>query len=152
MIKPNHTTYLRLADSVLNSLNQPYKSYTLTYEELLDRLDSDVKYETAYSNQFERFLTKGFDSTMEIDSKATLLNSVLLFLYNEELVLYSNSHIQITFKGILKTLKGFEYDYNEAKAKAKQAKNQQKFENFMKVLPVIVAIIFGVLGYILGKN
>jgi len=152
MIKPNHTTYLKLADSILLNLDVPYKSYTLTYEELFKRVNQDVTFDKIYSNQYDRFLTEGFDTAIEVNSKSVLFNSVLLFLQNEGYIISSTSNIQITYKGILKCLKGFEDDYNETKAKAEQAKNQQKFENFMRVLPVIVAIIFGILGYKFGKN
>ena len=152
MIKPNHTTYLKLADSILLNLDVPYKSYTLTYEELFKRVNQDVTFDKIYSNQYDRFLTEGFDTAIEVNSKSVLFNSVLLFLQNEGYIISSTSNIQITYKGILKCLKGFVDDYNETKAKAEQAKNQQKFENFMRVLPVIVAIIFGILGYKFGKN
>ena len=152
MIKPTHITYLKLADSILLNLDVPYKSYTLTYEELFKRVNQDVTFDKIYSNQYDRFLTEGFDTAIEVNSKSVLFNSVLLFLQNEGYIISSTSNIQITYKGILKCLKGFEDDYNETKAKAEQAKNQQKFENFMRVLPVIVAIIFGILGYKFGKN
>lgn len=152
MIKPNHTTYLRLADSILNNLNVPYKSYFLNYKELFERVNSDVIYEKIYSDQFDKFLTSGFDAAIEIESKSVLFNSVLLFLIDENLINISHSNIHISYKGILKCLHGFEDDYNKTEREAKQSKKQQKFENFMKVLPVIVTIISIIVGYYIGKN
>ncbi len=152
MLKPNHISYLRLADSVLDNLNIPYKSYTLSYKELFEKINSDVPYEKSYSNQLEKFLLEGFDTNIEVASKAVLFNSILLFLKDENLIHYDNEKVQISYKGILKVLYGFEDDYNKAKRDAEQAKKQQKFENFMKILPVIVAIVGIIVGHILSKN
>lgn len=155
MLKPNHISYLRLADSVLNNLDLPYKSYTLNYEELFKRVNSDVRYETTYSNQFERFLTEGFDLTIEIQSKSVLFNSVLLFLHNENLIIYSNSQIQVTYKGILKILKGFEQEYKNEISDIQSKQNEKRFEKNIKIFDkvwAVISFILGIITTILLKN
>lgn len=149
MIKPNHISYLRLADSVLTNLDLPYKSYTLTYQELFQRVNSDVEYETIYLNQFEKFLTSGYDSKIEIESKSVLFNSVLLFLSNEGLILYSKSQIQITYKGVLKILKGFEKEYKEEKQNIENDKKEKKFEHALKIFDRVLAVVSFIAGILI---
>lgn len=155
MLKPNHITYLRLVDSVLINLNLPYKSYTSTDEELFKSINSDVPYEKIYSSDLEKFFLEDFDASKEVEGKQALFNSILYFLKNEDLIHINKNNITLSFKGILKTLHGFEDDYIKEKREAELAKQQKKFDNGMTILKGLspfIGFLFGLLTVWITKE
>ena len=151
MLIPNHISYLRLADSVLNNLNLPYKSYTSTHEELFKRVNSDVPYEKIYANEWDRFFLEGYDTTSEISSKSMLFNSILLFLKDEGLIHYDHKNIILSYKGILKILYGFEDDYIKEKLEIEKARIQQNYDNGMNLFKSLTPYLIAILTFIIGK-
>jgi len=149
MIKPNHTTYLRLVDSVLNNLDLPYKSYTSSDKELFESINSDVPYEKIYSNDLEKFFLEDFDASKEVEGKQSLFNSILYFLKNEDLIHINKNNITLSFKGILKILHGFENDYIKEKQEAEEAKQQRKFENNIRIFKTVWPVITFVTGLVI---
>ncbi|MCL5130528.1 hypothetical protein [Algibacter sp. L4_22] len=151
MIKLNHTTYLKLVDSVLNNLDLPYKSYTCSDKELFESINSDVPYEKIYSNDLEKFFLEDFDASKEVEGKQSLFNSILYFLKNEDLIHINKNNITLSFKGILKILHGFEDDYIKEKRDVELAKKQQNYDNGMNFLKVLTPYIIAILTFIIGK-
>ncbi|WAC02939.1 hypothetical protein N7U66_04740 [Lacinutrix neustonica] len=149
MLKPNHITYLRLADSVINNLNLPYKSYTSSDKELFQSINSDVPYERIYSNDLEKFFLEDFDASKEVEGKQSLFNSILYFLRNEDLIHINKNNITLSYKGILKNLYGFEYDYIKEKQEAEEAGQQRKFENKIRIFKTVWPVITFVSGLII---
>jgi len=155
MIKPNHITYLKLVDSVLNNLDLPYKSYTCSDKELFESINSDVPYEKIYSSDLEKFFLEDFDASKEVEGKQSLFNSILYFLKNEDLIHINKNNITLSYKGILKTLHGFEDDYIKEKQEAEEVKKQKRFDNGMAILKAFspfIGFLFGLLTVWITKE
>ena len=155
MVKSHHTFFLSILDSVLESLNNPNKTYTLSYEELYNLASSEIKYDKLYQNQFSKFLTNGYDSYIETLSKPYLLNSALHFLIQDGYIFKFQTapkqfSIQITHKGFLKLHLGFVKKHKNEIKKIQQTNKQQNFENGMSVLKTILPIITFILGFIIN--
>lgn len=154
MVKLHHSFFLGLLDNILKELNTPTKNYTYSYQELFKAVQPNIRYDKIYQNQFEKFLTQGYDSYIEQSNSYFLFNSALRYLVDDELIFQYNHSpnlysFQINYKGFLKINNGFRISYDNEQKRLQDLEKRRNLDFIVSVLrlfvPAIVGFIFGVL-------